>query len=90
MQIYDIPENVDQFFENGITSYSIIDADEVGDNLFSMDLFLDAVGFKEENIKLHDGTMVIVTNGVQTFRINAGGLGDFYSHGYDVTEYTEV
>ena len=89
MSEYDIPENVDQLFANGERSYSICDYAESGDNTFSMNLFLDAVGVPSEMIEEDLGTQVVLFDGKARIVIDSGGLGDFHLHGYDVTVVKE-
>ncbi len=86
--IYEIPNSVKEMFEQGENSYRIIDysINEM-DNNQSMQHFLDCICATSENIDTDDGTQVVVKH--QDFEhklvIDSGGLGDFYSHGYDVT-----
>lgn len=83
--MYNIPESVEELFSNGNHSYSITDPEQSGDNIFSMNLFLDYVGVPSEMIELDDGTQVTLFDGDRRIVIDAGGLGDFHLHGYDVT-----
>lgn len=86
--IYEIPNSLKEMFEQGENSYRIIDysINEM-DNIESMQHFLNCIGATSENIETDDGTQVVVKH--QDFEhklvIDCGGLGDFYSHGYDVT-----
>ena len=89
MSIYEIPESVIDLFEQGENSYRIIDYDEgmEMDNNESMEYFLEQIEATEENMVLEDGTMVILKHKdfEETYIIESGGLGDFFSHGFDVS-----
>jgi primosomal protein N' len=85
---YEIPNSVKEMFEQGENSYRIIDYSiEEMDNIQSMQHFLDCIGATSENIDIDDGTQVVVKHPDFDHKlvIASGGLGDFYSHGYDVT-----
>lgn len=88
---YEIPESIEELFENRERSYSIIDHEESNpmDNIQSMNFFLESVGVTEENIELNDGTLVFLKHKDYPYQIqvNSYGLGDFFSHGYDVSIY---
>ena len=62
------------------------------DNNQSMQFFLDCIGATEDNIDVDDGTQVVVKHPDFDHKlvIDSGGLGDFYSHGYNVTLYSET
>jgi len=85
MSEYNIPDNVQELFANGECSYSIIDPDQPGDNIFSLRLFLECVGVPSEMIEEDLGTQVTLCDGTKRIVIDSGGLGDFHRHGYDVT-----
>lgn len=92
MEIYEIPDSVKDMFERGESSYRIIDYSIIGmDNNQSMQYFLSCIGATTCNIYEDCGTQVIMCH--QDFDnklvIDSGGLGDFYSHGFDVTFYNE-
>lgn len=87
--MYDIPESVDELFENGESSYSITDPEQSGDNIFAMNLFLECVGVPSEMVECDDGTQVTLFDGKRRIVIDSGGLGDFHLHGYDVTVVDE-
>jgi hypothetical protein len=89
MSDWNIPASVSELFSNGECSYHIKDREQEGDNIFSMNLFLDCVGVPEDMIECHDGTQVTLFDGETRIVIDSGGLGDFYSHGYDVTALEE-
>ncbi len=89
---YDIPESVDELFANGERSYSIIDYTiPPMDNIQSMEFFLNAIGANNEDIAEVYDTQVYLKhkNYPHQMCINSGGLGDFYSHGFDVCIYNE-
>lgn len=93
MSIYEIPDSVKHLFEQGECSYKIIDYDIDGmNNIASMAYFLDCIGAANENIDSGDGTQIVLKHPDYTHKlvIDSGGLGDFYSHGYDVTLCTEA
>ena len=86
--IYEIPDSVKEMFEQGETSYRIVDYTiQEMDNNHSMQFFLDCIGATEDNIDVDDGTQVVVKHPDFEHKlvIDSGGLGDFYSHGFDVT-----
>jgi hypothetical protein len=85
-----LPNTVYSFFENGETEYRYF-SDESMDNYWSMDWFLKYVGLSEF-IKIHDGTQVIVKHPEyeHALQIDAGGLGDFFSHKFVVSIYEGV
>jgi len=88
MAIYEIPNSVQHMFEQGETSYRIVDYTiQEMDNNQSMQFFLDCIGATEDNIETDDGTQIVIKheNFNHKLVIDSGGLGDFYSHGYDVT-----
>lgn len=89
-QIYETPDSMRDLFERGEASYRIIDYNIPGmDNIESMGYFLETIGYTDDNIETDDGTQVVLKHPDFDFKlvIDSGGLGDFYSHGYDVTLY---
>lgn len=90
---YEIPGSTKEIFENKEASYSIIDYTPGMDmdNIQSMKLFLDLVGVTEEELFFDSDTQVILQHPDYDFKltIDSGGLGDFFSHGYDVSLYEE-
>lgn len=91
--IYEIPNSVKEMFEQGENSYRIIDYSIQGmNNIQSMQHFLDHIGATTDNIETDDGTQVVIIHPDFGHKlvIDSGGLGDFYSHGYDVTLYWET
>lgn len=90
--VYEIPDTVKELFENGEASYRIIDYNIPDmDNIESMQFFLERIGATAENIETDDGTQVVLKHPdfKEKYVIDSGGLGDFYSHGYDVSLLTE-
>ena len=86
---YNIPDNIDDLFEEGESTYSIIDYDAPSmDNNQSMDYFIEHLDISPENILEDEGTMIIVCHKDYGYnlRIDAGGLGDFYSHKFEVSK----
>ena len=90
--IYEIPNSVKEMFEQGENSYRIIDYSiQEMDNIQSMQYFLEHIGATSDNIEVDDGTQVVIIHPDFGHKlvIDSGGLGDFYSHGYDVTLYAD-
>ena len=83
--MYEIPESVEELFNNGERSYSITDPEQSGDNIFSIILFLGCIGVPAEMVECDDGTQVTLFDGNRRIVIDSGGLGDFHLHGYGVT-----
>ena len=85
--IYEIPDSVKEMFEMSENSYRIIDysINEM-DNNQSMQYFLECIGATSDNVDVDDGTQVVIIHPDFDYKlvIDSGGLGDFYSHGYDV------
>lgn len=90
--IYEIPSSVKEMFELGENSYRIIDYSiQDMDNIQSMQYFLECIGASSDNIQTDDGTQVVVVHPDFDHKlvIDSSGLGDFYSHGYDVSLFTD-
>lgn len=90
--IYEIPESVKDLFEKGETSYRIIDYTiQDMNNIESMTYFLECIGATVDNIETDDGTQVVLKHldYKEKYVIDSGGLGDFYSHGYNVSLYNQ-
>lgn len=86
MSNYDVPGNAEELFANGEQSYSIYDQEQCGDNIFAMRLFMEVVDVPSEWISSDDGTQVTLQHpDGRMIVIDSKGLGDFCSHGYDVT-----
>lgn len=88
-EIIEVPDSVLQLFEQGENSYRIIDYETEMDNNQSMQYFLECIGATDENIFEDSGTQVILKHPdrADMMVVDAGGLGDFFSHGFTVTEY---
>lgn len=90
--IYEIPSSVKEIFEQGENIYRIIDysINEM-DNIQSMQYFLEYIGATTDNIEIDEGTQVVIIHPDFDYKltIDSRGLGDFYSHGYDVTVYSQ-
>jgi hypothetical protein len=87
-QIYEIPDSVKELFEQGENSYRIIDYSiPEMDNIESMQYFLESIGATDDNIETDDGTQVVLVHPDFNHKlvVDSSGLGDFYSHGYDVS-----
>lgn len=92
MAIYEIPNSVKDMFDCGETSYRIVDYTiQEMDNNQSMQFFLDCIGATEDNIETDDGTQVTIKHPDFEHKlvIDSGGLGDFYSHGFDVCLFND-
>lgn len=87
--IYEIPDSLKALFENGETSYRIIDYSPGGDldNIQALNLFIERVEIPSENILVHDGTQCILSHPDFDYLavVDSGGLGDFFSHGFDIS-----
>lgn len=90
-QNYEVPGSVKELFENGETSYRIINYDPSMemDNIQSMQHFCETVGISEDYIETDDGTQIVIKHPdfENKLVIDSGGLGDFFSHGFDVSNY---
>lgn len=82
-----LPNTPHSFFDNGETEYRYFSKNSM-DNNQSMQWFIDYVGLSEYII-INDGTQVVFEDkeSKEILQVDAGGLGDFYSHKYEVTEY---
>jgi hypothetical protein len=98
LEIYEIPDNVNELFNemvqnDGNLSYRIINynSDMSMDNNESMNHFVECVDIPEELIEEDLGTQITIKHPEYNKRIviDAGGLGDFYSHGFDCTWHEE-
>lgn len=97
-EIYEIPDNIENLFEEvnangGILSYRIINyADGMNmDNNESMRHFIESVGITTDYIEEDVGTQITLIHPDYEKRIviDSGGLGDFYSHGFDCSWHEE-
>lgn len=88
--IYEIPNSLKDLFEQGENTYRIIDYSiQEMDNIESMSHFLECIGSSDDYIETNDGTQVVMIHPDFDHKlvINSGGLGDFYSHGFNVTNF---
>ena len=95
-EIYEIPNSITQMFDEfakGETSYRIINENDnmSMDNNQSMQHFIECVGIPTENIEDDEGTQIVVSHEDYNFKIviDSGGLGDFYSHGFEMSRYED-
>ena len=86
MDIYEVPSNVHELFLTKEAFYRIIDYSLDMNNIQSMQFFLDYVGIEEGCVVQDLGTQVIVCHEDFDYKlqIDSGGLGDFFSHGFEV------
>lgn len=92
MTTYDIPGDVREMFSNREASYKIIDYKiNDMDNIESLSFFIDMVGVEDEHIAVYDGTQAVLKHPDFDYMlvIDSGGLGDFFSHGYEVSIFNE-
>jgi hypothetical protein len=86
--IYEIPNSVKDLFQQGENTYRIIDYSiQEMDNIDSMSHFLECIDASDDDIYTNDGTQMVMIHPDFDHKlvIDSGGLGDFYSHGYNVT-----
>lgn len=97
-EIYEIPDNIANLFKEvngngGILSYRIINYTErmSMDNNESMQHFIESVGITTDYIEEDLGTQITLIHPDYDKRIviDSGGLGDFYSHGFDCSWHDE-
>lgn len=91
-EIYEVPDSLTQLFQdvaegNGGVSYRIINYTNGMDmdNNESMAHFIETVDIPEDAIIENEGTQVVLTHPdyEKKIVIDSGGLGDFFSHGFD-------
>ena len=91
-EIYEVPDSVECIFEDvkagdGDFSYRIINYTKSMDmdNIASMQHFIEVVDINDEYIVEDLGTQITLSHPDYDKRIviDSGGLGDFYSHGFD-------
>lgn len=96
-EIYEIPDNIDDLFKdienNDEMSYRIINygSNMSMDNNESMGHFIECVDIHDDFIQEHLGTQITLVHPDYSKRvvIDAGGLGDFFSHGFDCSWHEE-
>ena len=88
--IYEVPASINELFTDE-SHYKIVDY-TIGemDNIQAMALFLQTVGVLDSHILLNDGTQVHLSHPNYNYHIviDSGGLGDMFSHGFEVTKQT--
>lgn len=98
-EIYEIPFNIEQLFDDvyeneGYHFYRIIDYSEdlYMDNNQSMEYFVECVGINSEYIIEDSGTQILLKHPKykKLIMIDAGGLGDFYSHSFECNWHEEI
>ena len=91
-EVYEVPENITQLFQDvaesdGYTSYRIINYNDGMDmdNISSMSHFAETVDIPEDAIIENEGTQIVLSHPdyKKNIVIDSGGLGDFFSHGFD-------
>ena len=92
MEIYETPDTIHDLFREvaeseGSVSYRIINYNNgmSMDNTESMSHFIDCVNIADEYIYEYLGTQLTLKHPNYNRRIviDSGGLGDFFSHGFD-------
>lgn len=85
-----LPSSVEELFENKEETYTYFSIDSM-DNNWSMDWFIKYLDLGEF-IFLNEGTRIELQHPKYNYQlqIDSGGLGDFYSHKFEVsvTQYT--
>jgi hypothetical protein len=81
----DLPNTIQELFENGEQQYSYYSEDSM-DNNWALDWFIKHLNLSEF-IKVWGGNQIIVKhpNYQNVLQIDAGGLGDFHSHSFNVS-----
>lgn len=96
--IYEVPESIDELFSDvvnndGYMSYRIMDngADMSMDNQESLSHFIELVNISDDYIDENLGTQVTLSHPDYDKRIviDSGGLGDFFSHGFECNVHEE-
>lgn len=79
-----LPKSVEELFDNKEYQYTYF-SEEGMDNFWSMDWFIKYLGL-EEFIFSNEGTQIYLQHPQYNYQlqVDAGGLGDFYSHKFDV------
>lgn len=80
-----LPTTIADLFDNGETEYRITTDHEM-DNVQSIRFFLERIGATGANIDSKYDTQVTLVHGSKYLVVDAGGLGDCYSHKFVVTE----
>ncbi len=80
-----LPSSIEELFENEETMY-YYNSEESMDNYWSMDWFIKYLEL-QDFIFSHEGTQIQIQHPKykRQLQIDAGGLGDFFSHKFDVS-----
>ena len=80
-----LPIDIDDIFQSKISQYRYFSVNEM-DNRQSMDWFIDYCNLYDF-IEEDGGTQIVLANPNYSHKIqvDAGGLGDFCSHKFDIT-----
>lgn len=93
MAIYEVPVTVRELFVEKEAQYRIVDysPEMEMDNNQSMQFFLDYIGAEGDNIVEDLGTQVFMQceDFDYKLQVDARGLGDFFSHGFEVSLFKE-
>lgn len=83
---YEVPYSTKEIFENKNATYKIINYKMELDNIQALQHFVEIVGIKSEDIVEDNGTEIIIKHDDYDYLavIDSSGLGDFYSHQYEV------
>ena len=89
MPDYCLPEDLDELFRTGPTQWyarEYVPEMEM-DNVQAMAWFMDVVGISDGDCIAIEDTQIVVRSPAHPFTlcIDSGGLGDFFSHGFDVS-----
>lgn len=86
---YSVPDSFDELFTEGENSYHIKDYSNGMDmdNIEAMGLFIECVGIPSEAIVEDFGTQVKLEHADFDFYIyiDSAGMGDFFTHRYEVS-----
>lgn len=92
LEIYEVPGSIDELFaeveeNDGSMLYRIINYNDgmEMDNNEAMEHFVETVSISENAIEEDLGTQITIAhpNYEKRIVINSGGLGDFFSHGFE-------
>ena len=94
MNGYDMPDSLQEIFEVGETQWTARDyiPEMEMDNVEAMAWFMDFVGISPEDCESIEDTQIIVKHTDYTHKlcIDSGGLGDFFSHAFEVSIVEEA
>lgn len=82
---HNIPDSLDELFENEEASYSIINEASPMDNTEAMQYFIKKLKITD-NVLVNYGDRIEVENDNYSFHleIHSGGMGDMFNHSFDV------